>query len=201
MKINEKIILFLLFTVLVGLCSGAFFEVFMSGAEKDQLEALLDGFLSTSDEKSLSAGAGLFTILISSLAENLIIAMIIITASYIIITLPLIPLLIIIKAIASGFSAAMTIEILGMQGLLHLALYMFPPNIIRIAALCIMGGISIKAGIMRCTYLIPPFNHDLRRKRKALQSDAKRLFLYYLIGLAAVIISCLMEAFLLQSRL
>ena len=200
MKINEKIILILLFTSVVGICAGAFFEVYMTGDTKNQIIDLLDSFFS-SESNTLYADTDFSRIFVRSLAENLLIAATIITAPYIMITLPLIPFLILLKSIASGFSVAMTLEVIGLRGILHIVLFLLPYNIISIPVLCIIGGISLQSGIMRCTSFLMPFSAEHRRKRKALHQDARHFSLYYSIALAALIISCILEAFLLQLKI
>ena len=44
MAINKKLFWIYLFIFAVGLCAGSFFEVYMTGAGKDQLMDALSGF-------------------------------------------------------------------------------------------------------------------------------------------------------------
>ena len=53
MTINKKLVLIFLFLTAVGICTGAFFEVFMKGEGKQQLMEMMSSFFSAKDSQNV----------------------------------------------------------------------------------------------------------------------------------------------------
>lgn len=189
MKINEKLVLALLFICAVCISAGAFFEVHMTGAGKENLQTILTGFFT-----SESAAADFKSCFFNSLKYRLPAVFASFFAPFIFITMPVLPIYIAIQSIALGFAAAMTLEAAGLLGMIYVGLYLMPQNLVLLPALAVLAAAAVQAG---CSCFSFRF---LRRKqkRKALQFNAGHYLKIYLIGSCAVIISCLLEAFLLQ---
>ncbi len=198
MKTNQRIIIILLFLAAVGICAGAFFEVYMSGEGKQQLTDILGGILNSTDEGN---SASLGECFINSLKSNILFLIAAYISPVIFITLPILPLFIMLKGISIGFSSAMTLEVIGIKGIAYLFIAVMPQNLIQIPVLCFLASMSLQAGAINGKAAIFPGNTGARRKRKALHFDARRYSYIYIIGAALIIISCLLEAFLLQIRL
>ena len=196
MRINHKIILALLFISMAGICAGAFSEVYMPGNIKEPLSAMLEALFSASDP-----AASLLQSFFKSLKNNFIFIALTAVTPFIIITAPLLPLLIFIKGVTAGFSAAITLETCGIAGLSHVALYILPSLLIQVPAYCILASLAAETALTHGAYRFLPSDPALHRKRKALHYNARQYLFYYLIFTAVIILSCLLEAFLLQLKL
>ena len=113
MIVNKKIALAMFFIFAVGLCSGAFFEIYMKGEGKTQLMDILSGLVSGSTGQSF----------ISTFWNSFRtwIAMLLIT--FIVPFLPplaiLCPFFPILKGLTLGFSATMLINLRRQRHLVH----------------------------------------------------------------------------------
>lgn len=199
MKINEKIILALLFTAMVGICAGAFFEVYMTGEIKNRLSDMLSAYLNATGESTEDVSFS--SCFFNGVRINLPLIAVTLISPFIIITLPLLPLLILVKGIAAGFAAAMTIETMGLPGIFKILLHLLPQNLLQIPAYCFMAALALQAGVVHASSLVFHSSPSVRRKRKTLHTYARLFFLYYFICAAVIILSCLLEAFLLQLRI
>ncbi|MBQ4650466.1 MAG: stage II sporulation protein M [Firmicutes bacterium] len=199
MNINHKIIVALLFLSMVGICAGAFFEVYLTDDIKDQLAPLLETLSHHKEE--YAASVPVLQSFSKAIKGHILFIVISFVSPYILLTLPLLPLLIFFRGTAAGFSAAITLETLGLRGLFHIALYMLPPYLLLIPACCILTALSTEAAMINGLSHLFPSDPGLHRKRKALQLNARQYFFYYLIFTGVIILSCLLEAFLLQIRI
>ena len=193
MKLNEKIAFIMLFTAAVGICTGAFFEVSMTGSGKEQLQTILAGQLASD-----SGGGNFWSCFFSSARITLPAIAAAFAAPYIYITIPVLPVWLFIKSMALGFSAAMTLEAAGLAGMSHIATRLMPPNMVLLPALAVLAAAAAQAGCTSLLGILYSGSTSARRKRKALHSDARPYFIIYFIGTTAAVISCLLEAFLLQ---
>lgn len=193
MRLNEKTVFFMLFTAAVGICTGAFFEVSMTGSGKEQLQAILAGQLAAG-----SGGTDFWSCFLNSAKITLPAIAAAFAAPYIYITIPVLPVWLFIKSMALGFSAAMTLEAAGLAGMSHIALRLMPQNMVLLPALAVLAAAAAQAGCTSLFALLYPGSTNARRKRKALHFDARPYFIIYFIGTTAAVISCLLEAFLLQ---
>ncbi len=193
MRLNEKIVFAMLFAAAVGICAGAFFEVSMTGPGKDQLQSILTGQLTAGAET-----AGFWPCFINSARITLPVVLAAFTSPYIYITIPVLPAWLFIKSVALGFSAAMTLEAAGLAGMSHIATRLMPQNMVLLPALAVLAAAAAQAGCTSLAAKLFPASPSARRKRKALHFDARPYFIIFTCGTAAVIISCLLEAFLLQ---
>lgn len=197
MKINEKMLLTLLFISMVGICTGAFFEINMEENTKKQFTEILGLFFA--DTTSSSSDLSFFSCLLKSLKGQLVFLISALLAPFILITSPLLPLIIFFQGLASGFSAAIILEVLGSQGIINILLLILPVNLIRIPAYAFLSCSALQICFSRAGTFLLSVQPAFRRKRKALHQDARTFFLLYSICAGVIIFSCLLEAFLHQS--
>ena len=175
MIINKKIALAMFFIFAVGLCSGAFFEIYMKGEGKTQLMDILSGLVSGSTGQSF----------ISTFWNSFRtwIAMLLIT--FIVPFLPpraiLCPFFPILKGLTLGFSATMLIETFGVKGTWYIISTILPQNLIQIPILCVLIGLSMSGA-----------------NKKALRKSTRPYLTCYGVAVCLILISCLLEAFLTQ---
>ena len=175
MIVNKKITWVMLFIFAVGLCSGAFFEIYMKGGGKTQLMDLLSGLVSG------DSGQSFFSTFWNSLKMWLIMLAIAFFVPYappLAVVCPFFPML---KGLTLGFSATMLVETFGVKGSWYIISTIRPQNLLQIPILCVLIGISMSGAT-----------------KKALRSNARLYFTYYGAGTGLIFISCLLEAFLMQ---
>ena len=97
-----------------------------------------------------------------------------------------------LRGLSFGFSAAMTLEVTGIRGILYIITTLLPQNLIQLPVYCALTALSLQAGAVR-------IKRAAGRKRNAMQLDAKRYSLIFLTGLGIITLSCLLEAFLVTS--
>lgn len=186
MKINYRLMVTLLFSLAVSICAGSFFEVSMTGEGKEQLENILSGFLNSEVTVSF---AGCF---LRIFLKNLIVLALAFVSPLIFVTLPVLPLYILLRGLSFGFSAAMTLEVAGIRGILYILTALMPQNLIQFAVYCLLAALSMGECAAR-------IKSSSGRKRNALHCDARRYCLVFLIGLFLITLSCLLEALLVTS--
>lgn len=178
MTFNDKVFFSLLFILGIGISCGAFFEVYMEGAGKEQLMQILSLFFNN------GASSGFF----SSLAKNLFNWLLMLLIPFAVIYLPPLvffcPFIPFIKGLSLGFSATMLVEVFGLKGGFYIAATLLPQNIIQIPVLCYLIALSIISA--------------RSKNRKALHQDARQYYINYFIGCIFIIISCLLESVLMQ---
>ena len=102
---DKKLFYMLLFAAATGLCSGAFFEVCMTGTGKEQLMQLLSVFFS-SDGSGLSFLASFW----QNLRSGLFFLLLCFVSPAVVILLPLDVFFLFCRGLFLGFSAAMVLE-------------------------------------------------------------------------------------------
>ena len=194
MKINYILIVILLFALAVSICAGSFFEVSMTGQGKEELENLLGSMLQTDNGAGENTGSSLSfgRCFISLFVKNLLVLIMACISPAVFVTLPVLPVFILLRGVAFGFSASMTIEVAGLKGILYIVTALLPQNLIQLPVYCFLASLSLDTGIQR----IMQFSG---RKRKALHMDARRYILLFSAGFGVITLSCLLEAFLTTS--
>lgn len=194
MKLNYKPIVVLLFALAVSICAGSFFEVSMTGDGKQQLENMLSGLLNAENggSENVQSTALFAGCLFRILAKNLVVIALAYISPVVLITLPVLPTFMLLRGLSFGFSAAMTLEVTGIRGILYIITTLLPQNLIQLPVYCALTALSLQAGAVR-------IKRAAGRKRNAMQLDAKRYSLIFLTGLGIITLSCLLEAFLVTS--
>lgn len=194
MKINCRLIVILLFALAVSICAGSFFEASMTGQGKEELENLLGSMLQTDNGARENTGSSLSfgRCFISLFVKNLLVLIMACISPAVFVTLPVLPVFILLRGVAFGFSASMTIEVAGLKGILYIVTALLPQNLIQLPVYCFLASLSLDTGIQR----IMQFSG---RKRKALHMDARRYILLFSAGFGVITLSCLLEAFLTTS--
>jgi len=175
MVVNKKVTLIMLFIFAVGLCSGAFFEIYMKGEGKTQLMDMLLGLFSG------DLGQSFFSTFWNSFRTWIIMLLIAFAVPFVPPLVAACPLLPMIKGLTLGFSSTMLIETFGVKGAWYIISTILPQNLLQIPVLCILIGFSMSSVT-----------------KKALRSDARAYITYYGAGTVLIFISCLLEAFLMQ---
>ena len=181
MTFNNKITLFLFFLLAVGICSGAFFEVYMEGAGKTQLMDFLSSLFAGNN------GQNFFHSFFDSLKIWTVMLLIPFLSPFLPPLALLCPFLPFIKGITLGFSATMLVETFGIKGSWYIISTILPQNLLQIPVLCFLISMSMAM----CS----------KTNRKALHIDARQYYLSYSVGALLILISCLLEAFLMQFAL
>ena len=194
MKINCRLIVILLFALAVSICAGSFFEASMTGQGKEELGNLLGSMLQTDNGAGENTGSSLSfgRCFISLFVKNLLVLIMACISPAVFVTLPVLPVFILIRGVAFGFSAAMTLEVAGLKGIFYIVTTLLPHNLIQLPVYCLLAALSLNTGIQRIRQVSG-------RKRNALQIDARRYFLIFSAGLGVITLSCLLEAFLTTS--
>ena len=191
MKTNYRLIAVLLFALAVSICAGSFFEVSMTGQGKDELESLLGNLLQSDGNTGDGSGPALSfgRCFISLFFKNLLVLIMACIAPAVFVTLPVLPVFILLRGIAFGFSAAMTLEVAGLKGIIYIITAILPQNLIQLPVYCFLATLSLHTGIQRIRQISG-------RKRNAMHIDARRYFLIFSAGFGIITLSCLLEAFL-----
>ena len=196
MKINHKAFGLLLFLTAVGTCCGAFFEILLTGDGKDILRSAVFHFFSEengSSPSSLSVGHFL-ELWWKAFRPDFFFLLAAYLSPVIFILLPLLPCYLFYNGMSLGFSAAMTIEILGLRGSSRLLAALLPHNLIQLPLLCVLTVFSFSAS--RIT--IPAVFHShsnsrVCRNKTALRDYARQYSFYYFIGMILFMLSCFLE--------
>ena len=193
MKISYKLAVILLFALAVSICAGSFFEVSMTGAGKQQLENMLSGLLNSEtgggDTGAAASFAGCF---FRIFVKNFIVIILGFISPVVFVTLPVLPAYILLRGVSFGFSAAMTLEVAGIKGILYILTTLMPQNLIQFPVYCFLAVLTLQEGSVRIKQVFG-------NKRKALHHDARRYSLIFLTGLGIITLSCLLEALLVTS--
>ncbi|MGN0735596.1 MAG: stage II sporulation protein M [Anaerovoracaceae bacterium] len=191
MKTNYRLMVVLLFALAVSICAGSFFEVSMTGQGKDELESLLGNLLQSDGDTGDCSGPALSfgRCFISLFFKNLLVLIMACIAPAVFVTLPVLPVFILLRGIAFGFSAAMTLEVAGLKGIIYIITAILPQNLIQLPVYCFLATLSLHTGIQRIRQISG-------RKRNAMHIDARRYFLIFSAGFGIITLSCLLEAFL-----
>lgn len=191
---DRKIFIGLLFITATGLCTGAFFEVFMSGNGKDQLISILENFFTGSADRELTFLQSFW----QSFKNSFLFLILYFISPILIILLPLNGLYLFFKGVFTGFSATMLIETFGLKGVYYTALTLLPSGVLQAVLFSFLGMLSIEEGLQVIRAFRSRRSSHGRSKKNALQLFAGQYFKFYMIGSGVLVISCLLEAFSLQ---
>ncbi|MCI8610257.1 MAG: hypothetical protein HFE73_11485 [Firmicutes bacterium] len=189
---DKKIFLTLLFLTAIGLCTGAFFEVFMTGEGKVQLADALTSILHTDAEAIDPLPAfwqtfsGSFLFLLVCFFSPLLFPI-----------LPFAVLYLILMGLSMGFSATMLIETMGLEGLYYIFLTLLPSGLLQVFLFSFLLMISIQEGLQVFGALWHRNRARGRKNRNALQLFAGQYMKFYGIGLLLLILICILKVFLL----
>lgn len=194
---DKKLFYMLLFAAATGLCTGAFFEVCMTGTGKEQLMQLLSVFFS-SEGSELSFLASFW----QNFRSGLIFLLLCFVSPAAVILLPLDVLLLFCRSLFLGFSAAMVLETFGLAGMGYLLLTLAPAGLVQILLFSFLCALSLGEGLCRIGRKAGRrFGSTAGRtkNRNALQSFTGQYLNLYLVGLTVLILTCLLQAGLLQA--
>lgn len=185
---KKQLLIILIFISAIGICTGAFFEVNMHGSGKEQMMTVVSSFLSTKD---IQGFASYFTASLSNWSKIWLALFL----------CPIIPFLTLFCPVACmfmgitiGFSSTMLVETFGPKGSLYILATILPQSLIRLPLICFLCFLSIQMALLISKYLI----WRKKQNNNALREFARHYILTYLLGLLILIISCLIEAFLMQ---
>lgn len=181
---NKMRFLMLLFLSCTSFCAGAFFEVLMTGAGKEELLDLM-GIFFTEETSSIS----LFTTFLQNLFTGLFIFLPSFFLPKWIILLPVATGLIFGKGFILGFSTSMLIEALGISGFLYSCITLLTWGI---PELFLFSFYFVFSWHQR--ELI--FHH-----RKTPQSLAGSYLSTYVLGVLLLLVLSLVKAFLLKAMI
>lgn len=185
---NQKIFVIFLFITSVGMCTGAFFEVFMEGSGKAQLMDFLSiyitgstasGFLSMFLSSSLSLLKPWLFFLLSPIIPLLALAC---------------PFLCMIRGVSVGFASTMLIETFGFKGAWYIILSIMPQNIIQLPVFCLLSALSISMSVI--TFKCYTQRHSRKKYKNVLQVNARHYIFVFSVCLLLLLISCLIEVVL-----
>lgn len=187
---EKKIIVALLFLTAVAMVSGCFFEIYMQGTGKDQLMDLL------SIHFSAEKGSNFSSVFITSFSSIMKIWLFLFLFPVIPILALLSPFICIFRGLSVGFSSTMLIETFGPKGALYIVSTIMPQSIIQLPVFCILCTYTLKMSIIITNYYLKRISR--KRNKNVLHTTARHYIKVYLLSLAILIISCLIEAFLKQ---
>ncbi len=195
MKINRKSFGLLLFLTAVGICCGAFFEILLTGAGKDVLQSAVFQLFSEENKSALSSlSAGNFISLWwKAFRPDFFFLLAAYLSPVVFILLPLLPCYLFYNSMSLGFSAAMTIETLGLGVFSSLLAALIPHNLIQLPLLCVLTALSFSAGRITLPYMFCARSSRICRNKTALQDYARQYSLYYFVGLILIMLSCIPE--------
>ena len=201
MKINYKIFWVFLFIIAVGICTGSFFETGMTDGSKSGFFDALSSFFHAAGAGSTESENFFSENFLSALGTFLPVLLIGYGSAFLPILLPLIPLYIFTRGMSVGFSAAAILETFGLKGIGYILTTLMPPHFIQLPVFCFLGILSLQNGIATLSYLFSSRRRSAasRSSKKALQSDIRKYSVFYAAGGTLIVISCLLQAFLLQA--
>lgn len=185
---NQKIFAVLLFITSVGMCAGAFFEVFMEGSGKEQLMDFLSIYITDSTKSSFLSM--FFSSSLSLFKPWLFFFL-----------CPLIPLLAIVcpflcmlRGLSVGFASTMLIETFGFKGAWYIILSIMPQNIIQLPVFCLLSALSMSMSVISLKCYTR--RHSRKKYKNALQVNARHYIFVFALCLLHLLISCLIEVVL-----
>lgn len=188
MVINKKLFWIYLFIFAVGLCAGSFFEIFMTGAGKDQLMEALSGFFT-------DGGSSSFLSAFLRCAKTWLIITAVLFFSPLVPPLAVCgPFICIAKGMSAGFSAAMLAETFGLQGGWYILSTLVPHSLIQIPVMCAMASVSAEITFMVLKALLAKKRRSAIKN--ALRIHARQYLMLFAASAALLGVSCVIEAFL-----
>ncbi len=133
-KIDKKLLIFLLVLLIVGIISGSLLVCIINNSDKLLVKEYLTNFVSNTNNGNIDY----FFALKSNLTNTLIYVLGIWALGISIIGLPLILIMYFMKAFILGFSIGSIIYSFGFKGILFAIIYVFPGQIITLLALTIL---------------------------------------------------------------
>ena len=183
---DKKFFLALLFLSAVGITTGCFFEIYLTGTGKTQLMDLLSDFFRQNPADH--------PFLLSTL-QNIRSGLFFLVPAFFVPVLPfLLPInlaMLFSRGLFLGFSSCMLLETFGKEGLLYMIVTLIPIQILYLLLFCCLLSCSAEK------FHTP----GLRRKgiRKALHHLAGLYSYTYAAGLAVLLLIGLLQTILLQA--
>lgn len=173
-----------LFFFAAGLSSGVFIELFMGAEEKVQIADYL-----TKNLFIPGVSGSLPPVFMQSAANNLGLLLISLVAGITVIGFPAAFLAIAYKGMALGFSSALLIDSMAGKGVLVILLSMVPQNLILIPAF-------LTATVAAANIASRVYSGRHKGVKKSLEQSAGPYLSAYAVLAAAVLVGCLIEAFI-----
>lgn len=181
---------FILFLSFLAFCTGAFYEASIDGSGKTQLMTLLSDFYSK--ENNYNFGLLFFP----KVKDSLIIWSILFICPIIPLLAVIPPIFAIIKGLAMGFSATMIVESFGYKGIFYVIACILPQGLLQLPIICILSAFSMELSI--CTFKYYIQRSQRKKNKNALLTSTRHYVLVFIVGLFSLIISCLIEVYLMQ---
>lgn len=178
---DEIILMMLLMTAAVGICTGVFSETFISGDGKKQLASLLSNFLSSPEENITFAGYAAKSA-VNSAVPLIFFFFIPISVFFV----PVVPLFIFIKSLSAGFASAMLFEAMGKSAFKAIIISLAVPSIIKILTYSFVGAISANMAISGSF-----------KNKNALHANARRYMHLYAAAIILLVLISVAEAFII----
>ena len=192
MKNKRRFFFLFLFLLAVGICSGAFFEVFLRGSVKERLCDMLGSFLLTNGRSAASFASCFWY----ACRRGLIAWFLCVVSPLFFPLLLLLPVLILAKGFAVGFASAMTLESLGLRGIVEIAFTLLLQNLLQIPLLCLLAAIACDISLLDQKEKSGNLRVKARRCRIGSPQSTGQYLLFSFCVLLILIFSWLLEAFL-----
>ncbi|MGM9882016.1 MAG: stage II sporulation protein M [Bacilli bacterium] len=186
---SQKINLFILFIIILGIISGSIFLITLGKNDKELVINQISTFMNNINSNNINNGLALKNALIS----NAIFISLIWIFGMSIIGIIFNIFLIYIKSFTIGFTVSSFILTLKYKGILAAFIYIFPSEIINILTSLILGVYSTIMTI----YLIKSIFS--KEKNYSINKFFKRYFLILLISIILISISSITESFLVPA--
>ena len=184
---NKKVFFLVLFLAATGMTTGCFFELMLSGSEKNELMNILSSFLDSGN-----TGVNFSEHILPKAAAG---AVFLIPAFF----LPLVPCMfpfhliyLFLRGFFLGFSASMILETLGLKGVLYIAATLIPAELLQL----LLFTLLLCCSLQKYHHL----HHRKKGSRKAPQFFTAGPYLYtYAAGLAMMLLIICFQSALLQA--
>ena len=189
MKKNYLFYIILLLCI-IAFCTGAFYETSVQGSIKTQLMGLLSDYYMEKDFSTL------FNIFLHRAKDISIVWLILLLAPVLPIFAIFTPIFPVSKGLSLGFSATMIIENFGYKGIWYILLSILPQGLLPLPVICILTVLTIEFSLHTAKFYVQ--KSQRKRNKNALIKLSRHYILAFILGLIALLISCLIEVFLLQ---
>jgi len=170
---NKKIFYLIIFFTAIGICTGTFYQIYISDSAASKL---------TADLEYILENAGISSVINKTFNAQLSLAAIL-SSSFIPIFLPAIFLIPVLKGFSYGFSSAMLIELYGLKGILYIMFTLLPFAVTQLIIYSLSGCLVI-------------FMRQTVQRKNALKKYLRRFIIISLILSVILSISCILETFL-----
>lgn len=187
---NKKINYFVFGIMILGIICGSIFFTVIGSNDKTETLNLITNFFENVNNSSIDSGLAFK----NSLITNGILVSGIFILGMSVIGLIINIFIVYIKGFIIGFSIASIIGKYGIKGILASFIYIFPHQIINIIVICIIGIYSIMFSIFLIRLITS-------RKNLNNKNVFKRYFIIYIFSILGIIISSLLEAYILPAFL